>query len=86
MTYSWSSRDRLCPMRMVWLDYNYHEPCYEIKKLGRPHLRAYTRLDWIKENRIERHLWRRRAMAGRLGDWPNWRPDHQRRAKPRPAA
>ena len=82
MTYSWASRDRLCPMRMVWLDYNYGEPIYEIKKLVRPFLRAETRVDRMSTSRIEFHSWRGARMAGRLGDWPLWRPDHRKRAKP----
>jgi hypothetical protein len=33
MSYAWSSRDRLCSMRMVWHERNYNDPRFGLRRL-----------------------------------------------------
>lgn len=70
MGYGWSSRDRLCPMRMVDLrGHNYHR--FEVKRMRRKRLRAWTRLpDGPREPKFELHRWKHTVAAGMLGRFP----------------
>jgi hypothetical protein len=79
--YAWSSRDRLCPMRMTWMEHNYNEPEYEIVKYHKRRLRRWTKLDYAREGKIESHKFRIQRFAGRLGEWPLWIPHKFTRKK-----
>jgi len=41
--FAWSARDRLTPLRMVWLERNYNSPKYELEKYRKPDTRRHTR-------------------------------------------
>jgi hypothetical protein len=79
LMYAWASRDRLCSPRMVWLHPSYSFPRHERQRLRHRPLRAATRLDEDRGSRVEDSLWARQRYAGRLGEWPGWRPDRHRR-------
>jgi hypothetical protein len=85
MTYAWASRDRLCPMRMVWPEHNYNWPKYELRRLRITYssLRAGTRLHGKPGSKIERRREEHRRYVGRLGEQPHWRPDHRKRKRRR---
>jgi hypothetical protein len=74
--YVWSARSRLTPPRLVWHEPNYPE--HEVVRYQRNRLRAFPQLGWKREGRVEGDRARRQRWAGRLGEWPHWRPDTQR--------
>jgi hypothetical protein len=41
--FCWSSKDRLRPLRMVWLSRNHNSPKYELVKWRQPSLRKQSR-------------------------------------------
>lgn len=68
MTYGWSARDRLTPMRMVWLGGSHYYK-FELRKWQRrslrqwqPDLRARTKVDDDRESR--------QRYPGATGRWP----------------
>lgn len=67
--YAWSSRARLCPLRMVWLDDNYNDPVYELTKLHRRNMRRYPK-QLQARTRVPNVRFRHRVAPGRLGEWP----------------
>jgi hypothetical protein len=76
--FAWSSAGRLRPMRMEWIDADYHEPLYEIVKLERPGIRRWPRLQFkIKGSRVDSDRDMRRALPGATGRWPR-----NRKARP----
>lgn len=78
MPFAWSSRDRLCPMRMVFDDIpNY--PKYETVKYRRPRLRR-TMLELQQSTRLENCRWVSRSPAGRLGEWPVFKYGRRKRS------
>jgi hypothetical protein len=79
MTYAWSARDRLCPVRLVW--HNGNCPKFEIARSRKRSLRAYIRAQRPQESRIEADRWSRQRFAGLLGHWPLFSPPHERRRK-----
>jgi hypothetical protein len=68
MPYGWSSRNRLCPARMVEIDHSY--PRYETVKYRRPQLRKMTRLELPQPSKVEELRWNSDSPPGRLGEWP----------------
>jgi len=77
MPYAWSSRDRLCPMRMVPLDWSY--PKYETVKYHRPRLRKMTRLEIGPRLRVQEIPFNSDYPPGRLGEWPVFRYGRRKR-------
>jgi hypothetical protein len=65
---------------MIWLEHNYNEPEYELRRQSRRarDLRLAVRLDWKPESKIENYRWERQRFAGRLGEWPHFKPDTRR--------
>lgn len=68
MPYGWSSRDRLCPMRMV--DCDHGSPKYEMVKYRRPRLRKMTRLELPPRSPMDDCRFASTSPPGRLGQWP----------------
>lgn len=67
--YAWSSRGRLCPMRMVWFDRRCYLPKYELVRMARRRsLRAFV--PCYSEPKVAYHRLLNRSSAGVLGDWP----------------
>jgi hypothetical protein len=83
MTYAWSSRDRLCPMRMVWHERNYNDPRFELRRLehrmGRGKSLARNRVERPSESRVEADRWSRRRFPGLTGEQPLQRKAKRRR-------
>jgi hypothetical protein len=79
VTYAWSARDRLCPPRMVWLERHHYHPEFEIARMRMRSLRAYNRVERPAESRVEADRWNRRRFAGRLGEWPLYKPYGRRK-------
>lgn len=79
MTFAWSSRDRLCPMRMVYDDIP-HYAKYEIKKEHRPRLRRWPKLGWHVSTKLELCRMGSSFPPGRLGEWPVFRYGRRKRS------
>jgi len=75
--YAWNSRNRLCPPRMIWLEHNYNDHKFELARMHKRRLRAYNKLGWKRESKVEYHHWKYRIAAGILGEWPLYKP-HKR--------
>jgi hypothetical protein len=74
-------RRRLAAMRPVWPS-SRGFPRYEMLRMFTLGLRADVRLEErILESLVERDRRRRRDFPGRLGEWPDWRPDVRRRKR-----
>lgn len=80
MPFAWSSRNRLCPVRMVDVDYN--EPKYEVAKYRRPRLRRLTKLDCVPYLRLPDRQMAYISPPGRLGEWPVFRYGRRKRSVP----
>jgi hypothetical protein len=75
MTFCWGSRDRLAPMRMIWLERNYNEPRFAMRQMMGPRrLRAWLKCDRDMlggtVNKVELDRENRQRSPGKLGDWP----------------
>jgi hypothetical protein len=81
--YSWASRDRLAPMRMVWWG-DGEGRRFEIAKYYRPRLRKPLLVGQHHEGRVDLHHWGYALAAGRLGEWPVFNINGNRRPKRRP--
>lgn len=56
--FCWSTKDRLRPMRMVWLDRNHNSPKHELVKWRQPNLRRHLfgmrALPKVEDDRLRR--------------------------------
>lgn len=80
MSYAWSSRDRLAPMRMVPCDQN--EPKYEMEKYRMPRARRrHVRLGWHVCPLLPDRGEALRHPPGRLGEWPVFKYGKRKKIK-----
>ena len=79
--FAWSARDRLCWMRMVWLEHNYNEPRYAIHRQYYARRRLRRWLPSLQaEIRCDRHgVINLPPKIGKYPVLPRWhRPKKQR--------
>lgn len=79
--FCWSSRHRLCPMRIGWLERNYNEPKYELRRMTKRRLRAHTRVGKRGDSKMDYHRWRHTCAAGKLGEWPVYKFGRRRQSR-----
>jgi hypothetical protein len=83
MPYSWFPGKRLAPYHIRWEDRSAPMSLLEwlIAEKRRP-LRAKPRLVKPRWSIWERRRTWHQHFAGRLGEWPRWRPDSHRPKRP----
>jgi hypothetical protein len=70
--YGWSSRDRLCPMRMVpWVGETGFK--FELERWRKPSIRKRIGSTRAIANRVAEDRVRRRDYPGKIWEWPVYR-------------